>query len=105
VGARRRGRRGNRADALGACWRVDARASPADAARLGVAVQGNLDPTALYGPGGRGRARTRAMLAGVRAGAPRLLANLGHGILPDTPVERRRVRRDRAGLDRDERTA
>ncbi len=75
-------------DALGACWRVRPADARRDAAALGVAVQGNLDPTALYGPARDVRARTRAMLAEFAAGpdAPRgYIANLGHGILPDTP--------------------
>jgi uroporphyrinogen decarboxylase len=55
--------------------------------RLGdVAVQGNLDPQLLLGP-------VDKLLAGVddvlrRAGGrPGHLFNLGHGILPETPME------------------
>jgi uroporphyrinogen decarboxylase len=76
------------ADALGACWRVPAAGAARDAAALGVAVQGNLDPSVLYGPEPVVRARTRAMLADFAAGAPGAgghIANLGHGVLPDTP--------------------
>ncbi len=73
------------ADALGVCWRTpieDARR------RVGarVALQGNLDPHVLLAPPEVVRARAADLLA--RAGAaPGYVANLGHGILPDTPIE------------------
>ena len=52
----------------------------------GVAVQGNLDPTALFAPRERLLDRVDAVLrkAGGRVGH---VFNLGHGILPGTPVE------------------
>ena len=52
----------------------------------GVAVQGNLDPTLLFAPRERLLARVDDVLrrAGGRAGH---VFNLGHGILPGTPVE------------------
>lgn len=51
-----------------------------------VALQGNLDPTALLGPRDRLLRRVDAVLdeAGGRAGH---VFNLGHGVLPQTPVE------------------
>lgn len=78
------------ATALGADWHVAAADARRDADRIGVAVQGNLDPTCLFGRAEAVRARTRAMLgalAGGRDGVSRgYVANLGHGILPETPV-------------------
>jgi uroporphyrinogen decarboxylase len=78
------------ATALGACWHVRAADARRDADRLGVVVQGNLDPTALYGPEPLVRARTRAMLTAFAGADPAptrgYIANLGHGILPDVPV-------------------
>jgi uroporphyrinogen decarboxylase len=50
-----------------------------------VAVQGNLDPMALIAGGEALRAQTEALLEGL-AGVPHIF-NLGHGILPETPVE------------------
>jgi uroporphyrinogen decarboxylase len=52
----------------------------------GVAIQGNLDPTLLLAPRDRLLARVDDVLlrAGGRAGH---VFNLGHGILPGTPVE------------------
>jgi uroporphyrinogen decarboxylase len=72
-------------DVIGLDWRVDL-----DDAwrRLGpdVAVQGNLDPAALFGPPPEIRRRAAAILA--RAGGrPGHVFNLGHGVLPGTPVE------------------
>jgi len=72
-------------DVIGADWRT-----PLDDAweRIGPdrAIQGNLDPTLLLGPLERIFAATDEVLAraGGRAGH---IFNLGHGILPSTPVE------------------
>ena len=72
-------------DVIGVDWRI-----PIDAAwsRIGHdrAVQGNLDPTLLLGPSHRMFTQTDDILA--RAGGrPGHIFNLGHGILPTTPVE------------------
>ncbi len=72
-------------DVLGLDWRVDL----ADAwARLNysVAVQGNLDPIALFADVAEIRTRARAILDQA-GGRPGHIFNLGHGILPDTPVD------------------
>jgi uroporphyrinogen decarboxylase len=71
-------------DVIGLDWRVDLDAAWA---RLGhdVAVQGNLDPTALFAPLPELRRRVEAIL-GQAAGRPGHVFNLGHGILPETPV-------------------
>jgi uroporphyrinogen decarboxylase len=50
------------------------------------AVQGNLDPTALFSDRGDIRQRAREVLAQA-AGRPGHIFNLGHGILPQTPVD------------------
>jgi uroporphyrinogen decarboxylase len=70
---------------IGVDWRT-----PLDAARrlLGseVALQGNLDPTLLFAPRELLLARVDDVLR--RAGSgPGHVFNLGHGILPDTPVD------------------
>jgi uroporphyrinogen decarboxylase len=55
-------------------------------AGAGVAVQGNLDPTLLFAPRERLLARVDDVLR--RAGGrPGHIFNLGHGILPGTPVD------------------
>ena len=73
------------ADVLGLDWRVDL-----DEAWRGleyaVAVQGNLDPIALFAPQDLLRARTQAILRAAD-GRPGHIFNLGHGIVPGTPVE------------------
>jgi len=49
-------------------------------------VQGNLDPAVLLGPWERVESAAREVLA--RAGGRRgHIFNLGHGVLPETPVE------------------
>jgi len=50
------------------------------------AIQGNLDPVALFAPLPELRRRVEEVLAEA-AGRPGHIFNLGHGILPDTPVE------------------
>jgi uroporphyrinogen decarboxylase len=72
-------------DVIGLDWRVDL----AEAwARLGhdVAVQGNLDPVALFADRAEIRRRARGILDAA-AGRPGHIFNLGHGILPETPVD------------------
>ena len=73
-----------KADVIGLDWRV-----PLDAgwAALGhaCAVQGNLDPIALFAPEDVLRRRVQEVLAAAN-GRPGLIFNLGHGIVPGTPV-------------------
>jgi len=74
-----------RAEVIGVDWRIPIN----DAFEMlgdNFAVQGNLDPAALFGPEVEVRRQVRDVLdrAAGRAGH---IFNLGHGILPDTPVE------------------
>jgi uroporphyrinogen decarboxylase len=50
------------------------------------AIQGNLDPAVLLGPPEVVRARARDVL-GRAGGRPGHIFNLGHGVLPETPLE------------------
>lgn len=74
-----------KADVIGADWRIDL-----DAAwnLLGpdVAIQGNLDPCALFGTWPEVERRAKDVLTRV-AGRPGHIFNLGHGIMTETPVE------------------
>ncbi len=73
------------ADVLGLDWRV-----PLDEGwRLAgpeTAVQGNLDPIALFAPQDVLHGRVKAVLDAA-ANRPGHIFNLGHGIVPGTPVE------------------
>ena len=51
-----------------------------------IALQGNLDPTILYGSKETIREHTEALLRSMR-GDPGFIFNLGHGMLPDIPVD------------------
>ncbi len=73
------------ADVVGIDWHTPAAEARRVANRCGVAIQGNLDPCCLYGPPSEVRSRTERMLAAMDGAG--VIANLGHGILPDTPVE------------------
>ena len=72
-------------DVIGVDWRIDL-----DEAwqRLGpdVAIQGNLDPIALFAPWSELKKRANIVLDQA-AGRPGHIFNLGHGILPQTPVD------------------
>ena len=73
------------ADVLGLDWRVRLDEAWASIDH-GVAVQGNLDPVSLLAPPETIRAKVRRILE--RAdGRPGHIFNLGHGIIPETPVE------------------
>ncbi len=87
-------------DVLGLDWRVDL-AAAWERVGYATAVQGNLDPIALLAPLPELRGKVRAVLDGA-AGRPGHIFNLGHGIIPETPVEHARaavrmVREYRAG--------
>jgi uroporphyrinogen decarboxylase len=72
-------------DAIGLDWTSD----PREARRLAagkIALQGNLDPSTLFKSPESVRAAARAVLDNFGA-APGHVFNLGHGILPKTPVE------------------
>jgi len=77
------------ADVIGVDWQVDAADAVRRLAPYGVALQGNLDPCALYGTPSSIRHRTERMLQAF--GGQGHIANLGHGILPDVPVENARA--------------
>lgn len=49
-------------------------------------LQGNLDPCVLYGPNGFIKKETEAMIDGF--GTQQYIANLGHGVYPDTDFEK-----------------
>jgi uroporphyrinogen decarboxylase len=72
-------------DVIGVDWRTPL-AEAGWLAGEGVALQGNLDPTALLGPRDRLLRRVDAVLDSA-AGRPGHVFNLGHGVLPPTPVE------------------
>ncbi len=73
------------ADVIGLDWRI-----PLDAGwravGAGCAVQGNLDPITLFAPEDVLEARVREVLLEAN-GRPGHIFNLGHGIVPGTPVE------------------
>ena len=73
------------ADVLGLDWRIPL----AEGRRLlgpGTAVQGNLDPITLFAPPEVIAARVAEILK-ANANQPGHIFNLGHGIVPTTPVE------------------
>ena len=72
-------------DVIGIDWHVDL----ADAwKRVGYdrAVQGNLDPLVLFAPPEEIRRRVARVLDAA-GGRPGHIFNLGHGVLPETPME------------------
>ncbi|MEM7235705.1 MAG: uroporphyrinogen decarboxylase [Planctomycetota bacterium] len=73
------------AKALSVDWRVPL---PEVRQRVGseIVLQGNLDPSTLFGPADDVKTRCQAILESM-AGDPSYIFNLGHGVLPETPVE------------------
>lgn len=71
-------------EVLGLDWTVD---STEARKRFGpdITLQGNLDPCALYASEKEITERARAMVT--KFGKTRYIANLGHGIQPDTPIK------------------
>ncbi len=73
------------ADVIGLDWRI-----PLDqgwaAVGPGCAVQGNLDPITLFAPSHLLQTRTEQILT-LAANRPGHIFNLGHGIVPGTPVQ------------------
>jgi uroporphyrinogen decarboxylase len=72
------------ADVLSCDWRVNLAELRAKVGPK-IALQGNVDPAVLFAPQEHIRATTRGILEQL-AGVGHIL-NLGHGILPGTPVE------------------
>ncbi len=72
-------------DVLGVDWRVNIDTAWMDISYRS-AIQGNLDPAVLFAPLPELKARVHELLkrTGTRPGH---IFNLGHGILPDTPVD------------------
>ncbi len=72
-------------DVMGVDWRINIDQAWMDISYRS-AVQGNLDPAALFAPIPELRMRVHELLR--RTGSrPGHIFNLGHGILPETPVE------------------
>lgn len=77
---------GTGCDAVGVDWATDLSAARALVSDR-VALQGNLDPSALLGPADVLRAETLRVLESFGSG-PGHVFNLGHGITPDVDPER-----------------
>lgn len=73
------------ADIYGLDWRINIAKAVDQLDRMYV-VQGNLDPCVLFGTRETIHAEVKRVLEGARY-APNHIFNLGHGILPETPVD------------------
>jgi uroporphyrinogen decarboxylase len=73
------------ADVIGLDWRVPLEVGWKSVG-AGCGVQGNLDPIALFAPEEVLKERVREVL-NAATGRPGHIFNLGHGIVPGTPVE------------------
>ena len=76
------------AAAIGLDWTVTPEYAR-EATRNRLTLQGNLDPVKLLGPVDEIQRQTRRMID--RFGTRRYVANLGHGILPNVPVDHARA--------------
>jgi uroporphyrinogen decarboxylase len=77
------------AEVIGIDWQTEAAQARRRLLDHKAALQGNLDPAWLYAPPEEIRARTTKMLEAF--GGRGHIVNLGHGILPDVPVEHARA--------------
>ena len=73
------------ADVLGLDWTIPVDRAQAETGGR-VSLQGNLDPVALFGPIERIERQVQRILNEAR-GARGHIFNLGHGVLPSTPVD------------------
>lgn len=71
------------ATALGLDWRADLERTLI--AHPGIIFQGNLDPALFFAPAATIRAKTKRVLDLIKD-RPHIM-NLGHGVLPETPIE------------------
>lgn len=78
----------SKAAALGVDWTITPEYAR-DATRGDIVLQGNLDPSKLMLPVDEIKRQTRRMID--RFGPQKYIANLGHGILPDIPVDHARA--------------
>ncbi|MDX1639049.1 MAG: uroporphyrinogen decarboxylase, partial [Balneolaceae bacterium] len=76
------------ASALGLDWTITPEYAR-EATRNRLTLQGNLDPTKLLGPVDEIKRQTKRMID--RFGKDKYIANLGHGILPNVPVDHARA--------------
>jgi uroporphyrinogen decarboxylase len=77
------------ADVVGLDWTVDIGEARRNIGER-VALQGNLDPSALYASPEKIKHEVRIILQKYGKGSGHIF-NLGHGILPDTPVDHARA--------------
>ena len=76
------------ASVLSLDWRIDL-GEARKTLGSGIEIQGNVDPCILLGPADGIRAAVNSAIQAT-GGAGHIL-NLGHGILPNTPVENARI--------------
>lgn len=73
------------ADVIGVDWRIDMEKAVKTVGKK-ISVQGNLDPLVLFGPKESIEERVQDILNKAESARSHIF-NLGHGILPETPVE------------------
>lgn len=76
------------ASAIGIDWTVTPEYAR-EATRNGITLQGNFDPSKLMLPPNQIKSSVKRMIQ--RFGVQRYIANLGHGILPNIPVDNARA--------------
>lgn len=72
-------------EVIGVDWRIDL-SKAWESLGYEIAIQGNLDPVVLLGPTELIESKTKMIIDNVR-GRPGHIFNLGHGVLPNTPLD------------------